>query len=131
MRPEQNGSHFPDDIFNWIFLNENASVSIKISLKFVPKGPITNIPVLFQIMAWHRPGDKPLFEPMMVSSLTHVYVTRPQWVNTISPQQNVQNFAEDFCIFQKEHMYTLILISLNLILNGSIWFKSISHFLNQ
>ena len=32
-------------------------------------------------MAWHRPGDKPLFEPMMVSLLTHICVTRPQWVN--------------------------------------------------
>ena len=32
-------------------------------------------------MAWHQPGDKPLPEPMMVSSLTHICVTRPQWVN--------------------------------------------------
>ena len=31
-------------------------------------------------MAWRRPGDKPLFEPMMVSLLTHICVTRPQWV---------------------------------------------------
>ena len=31
-------------------------------------------------MAWRRPGDKPLSEPMMVSSLTHICVTRPQWV---------------------------------------------------
>ena len=28
--------------------------------------PINNIPTLVQIMAWRRPGDKPLFEPMMV-----------------------------------------------------------------
>ena len=44
---------------------------IKISLKFVPKGPINNIPSLVQIMAWRRPGDKPLSEPMM-ASLTHI-----------------------------------------------------------
>ena len=31
-------------------------------------------------MAWRRPGDKPLYEPMMVRSLTHICVTRPQWV---------------------------------------------------
>ena len=37
--------------------------------------------VLVQIMAWRRPGDKPWFEPMMVSLLTHICVTRPQWVN--------------------------------------------------
>ena len=35
---------FADNIFKWIFLNENVSISIKISLKFVPKGPINNIP---------------------------------------------------------------------------------------
>ena len=80
LRPRQNGRHFADYIFKWIFLNENVRISIKISLKFVPKGPINNIPALVQIMAWHRPGDKPLSEPMMVSLLTHICVTRPQWV---------------------------------------------------
>ena len=39
--------------------------SIKIPLKFVPKGPIDNTPALFQIMAWRRPGDKPSSEPML------------------------------------------------------------------
>ena len=38
LRPGQNGRHFPDDIFKCIFLNENVSISIKISLQFVPKG---------------------------------------------------------------------------------------------
>ena len=55
-----------------------------ISLKFVPKGPINNNPALVQIMAWRRSGDKPLSEPMMVSLLTHICVTRPQWVNSSS-----------------------------------------------
>ena len=31
-------------------------------------------------MAWRRPGDKPLSEPMMVSLPTHICVTQPQWV---------------------------------------------------
>ena len=78
LRPRQNGRHFADDTFNRIFLNENVIVSIKFSLKFVPEGSINNNPTLFQIMAWHRPGDKPLSEPMMVSPLTHVCVTRLQ-----------------------------------------------------
>ena len=81
LRPRQNGRHFPDDIFKWIFLNENVWISINISLKFVPRGPINNIPTLVQVMAWRWPGDKPLSEPMMVSSTTHMCVTRPQWVN--------------------------------------------------
>ena len=38
-------------------------IPIKISLKFVPDGPINNIPALFQITVWRRPGDKPLSEP--------------------------------------------------------------------
>ena len=36
-------------------------------------------------MAWRRPGDKPLSEPMMVSLLTHICVNRPQRVNTKQP----------------------------------------------
>ena len=66
--------------FKCIFLNENVWIPIKISLKFVPKGPINNIPALVQIMAWRRPGDKPLSETVMVRLLTHICVTRPQWV---------------------------------------------------
>ena len=64
--------------FSWI--NENLWISIKISLKFVPKGPNNDIPALAQIMAWRWPGNKPLSEPMMVSLLTHKCVTRPQGV---------------------------------------------------
>ena len=73
-------SSFPD-IFKWIFVNKNVWISIRVSLKFVPKCQINNIPTLVQIMAWRRPGDKPLSEPMMVSLLKHIYITRPQWVN--------------------------------------------------
>ena len=80
LRPRQNGRHFPDDIFKCIFLNENGRISIKISLKFVPKVPITNIPALVPIMAWRRPGAKPLSEPMMVRWPTHICVIRPQWI---------------------------------------------------
>ena len=76
----QNGRHFPDDIFKSIFLNENVWISIKISLKLVTKGPINNILALVQIMAWRRPGDKPLSEPIMINLPTHICVTRPQWV---------------------------------------------------
>ena len=83
LRLRQDGRHFPDDIFKWIFLNKNVWISINISLKFVPRGPIHNIPTLVQVMAWRRPGDKPLSEPMMVRLPTHICVTRPQWVKGI------------------------------------------------
>ena len=76
---ETKWTHFADDTFKRIFINENVRISIDISLKFVPKGLINNISALVQIMAWSRPGDKPLSEPMMVNLLTHICVTPPQW----------------------------------------------------
>ena len=42
----QNGRHFTNDIFRCIFMNEKFSTLIKISVKFVPKVPIDNIPAL-------------------------------------------------------------------------------------
>ena len=80
LRLRLNGRHFPGDIFKWIFLNENVWISINISLKFVPRGPINNIPILVQVMAWRRPGDKPLSEPIMVRFPMHICITRPQWL---------------------------------------------------
>ena len=72
LRPRQNGRRFADDTFKRIFLNENARISIKISLKFVPKGPINNNPTLVQIM---------------IILLTHICVTRPPWVKNWNLQK--------------------------------------------
>ena len=93
LRPRLNRRPFADDILKCIFLNENEWNLPRISLKFVPKVRNNNIPTLVQIMAWRRPGDKPLSEPMMVSLLTHICVTRPQWVNR---QFLVFYFATDY-----------------------------------
>ena len=46
--------HFIEWKYVWIF--------IKISMKFIPMGLITNIPTLDKFMAWHQPGDRPLSE---------------------------------------------------------------------
>ena len=46
LRPRQNSRHFADDNFKLISLNENARISIEISLKFVSKVSINNIPAL-------------------------------------------------------------------------------------
>ena len=51
---------------------------IEMSLKFAPNGAINNIPVLIKIMAWPRPGIKPLSGTIMVSLLTHICVTLPK-----------------------------------------------------
>ena len=71
--PEQNGCHFAGNIFKYIFVNEKFCILINISLKFVPKGQVNNIPPLVQIMAWHRIGDKPLSEPML-TQFTDAYM---------------------------------------------------------
>ena len=97
LRPRQNVRHFADDTFKPIFLNENIRISIQISL--VPKVPINNIPALVQIMAWRRPGDKPLSEPIMVYLLTHICVTRPQWVKS-GPWFNMKMSP---CQYRKSH----------------------------
>ena len=63
--------------FSWMKIHE---ISIKMSLKFIPNGPINNIQALFQIMAWRRLGDKrrrlgakPLSEPI-VAKIPDVYM---------------------------------------------------------
>ena len=111
LRPRQNGRHFTDDTLKLIFLNENVKNSTNISLKFVPKGPINNIPALVEIMACRRSGDKPLCAPMAVSLLMHICVTRPQWVNSLTlpqlpPNPNRQysrfRWLTNCCIMQTE-----------------------------
>ena len=52
------------------------------SLKLVFRGPINNILVLIQIVVWHRPGDKPLSEPMMV--ITDAYMRHSVTINWIA-----------------------------------------------
>ena len=83
LRPSRNGHHFPDDISKRAFLYENARILIKISLNFVPRGPINNISALVQIMAWCWSGNKPLSEPIIVKLPMHICVTRPQWVKPL------------------------------------------------
>ena len=75
-------------IFQTTFSNAFSWMKMfKLRLRFhwslFQKGPMNNIPALVQIMAWRRPGDKPLSEAMMVSILTHICVSRLQWVKYV------------------------------------------------
>ena len=72
--------------FQMHFFDENIWIFINISLTLDHKGQINNIPALVSIMAWRRPGNNPLSEPMTVSLLMHICVTRPQWVYEEGPQ---------------------------------------------
>ena len=84
LMPRQNCRQFPGDIFKYIFLNEIIWISLKFSLRFVPKRRIDNMATLVQIMAWRRETTHYLNQwwLVMVSLLTHICVTRPQWVNS-------------------------------------------------
>ena len=55
------------------FFNDDVWILIMIALKFVPKGPINNTPALVQIIAFHRPGDKPLSDPVMVNLASKIW----------------------------------------------------------
>ena len=61
-----------DDSFRCIFLNENGTIPIQISLKFVLRSPTDNKPALVQVMAWCWTGDKPLPEAML-TKFTETY----------------------------------------------------------
>ena len=65
--------HFQMHFTEWKYMNFEDF--IKISQKFVPRGPINNISALVQVMAWRRPVDKTLSEPMMVSLLMHIHTS--------------------------------------------------------
>ena len=52
--PGQNGRHFADDVFVWIFVNEQFYILIKILLKFVPNSSIDKSQALVYVTAWHR-----------------------------------------------------------------------------
>ena len=102
LRLRQNGRHFTDDIFKCISVNENVRISVKISLNFVPKVRINNIPALVQIMAWCQPGDKPLSEPVMVKLLTHPDFEISNWMHLSIGQVDCKNHLSKCTIHLSE-----------------------------
>ena len=62
-----------DDIFKYIFLNENDRILIQISLKYFTRSPIDYKAALVEVMAWRRKGAKPLPEPIM-TQFTDAYI---------------------------------------------------------
>ena len=84
VRMRQNGRHFADNIFKCIFLNENFWIQIKNSLKFVPKGPINNIPGLF--LACSRACASKVFSLQADCGRVIVYPGLKQWER---PRHNI------------------------------------------
>ena len=71
--PGQNGLHLADDLFKYTYMKQKSCVFIRISLKFIPKGPIDNDSALVLVKACRRAGGKPLPEPML-TQFTDVYM---------------------------------------------------------
>ena len=80
LRTRKNGRHFAGDIFKHIFSNENCCILIRISLKFVPRDPISRYASVGSDDGLAPTRPKPLSEPMLVRLLTHICVTWPRWV---------------------------------------------------
>ena len=59
LRPRQDGRHFADDIFKCIFLMKMLEFRLLFHWSLFPRA-INNIPAMVQLMAWRRPGDKPI-----------------------------------------------------------------------
>ena len=74
LRPRQNGRHFPSDMFNCIFLNENVWISLKMSLKFVPEVRINNVAAFVQIMAWRPPVYWRIYASLGVKLVIYVSI---------------------------------------------------------
>ena len=81
--------------FSWMKMFE---FRLKFHWSFFPRVQLNNIPAMVQIMAWRRPDDKPLYEPMMVNLPTHICVARPQWVKTLRMMMIPQG---RYCIYHK------------------------------
>ena len=93
---------FQKTLSKCIFFSKNVLILLRISLRFVPNGPINNIPALFQIIAWRRPGDKPLSKPMVVGLLAHICDTRSQWVKAYFIASVTYDLIT--CRFQQRYM---------------------------
>ena len=66
-------------IFKDIFVNEIFCVPIQISLTVVHKGPFDNKSVLEQAMAWRRTGNKPLPEPVLTQLTAIMVAFQKKW----------------------------------------------------
>ena len=93
--------------------------------RHVPNVRINNIPALVQIMAWRRPGDKPLTEPMMVSLLAHICVTRPQWVKLLQVAKDLSNNLTKIRMIEQIPNSMIISVSYALLVDiFAVWWKS-------
>ena len=97
LKPKQNCCHFTEFIFNCISWMKIYELCFRFHWNFD-----NNIPALVQIMAWHRPGNKPLSQPMTVSLLMHVSLG---FNELRAPERNVQPKNDLLLTYYLKSMY--------------------------
>ena len=81
------------------------------------------------MMAWHRPGDKPLSEPVMVRLPTHICGNQPQWVTSHPHPYDKATIIFNIWLpnYYVLHRYTFV-IAHGWLTKWSVWDnKSIQH----
>ena len=70
--------HFQLHFLEWKCMNFD-----QVFTEVCSTGPINDIPILVQVMAWRRYGGKPLSEPMIANLLTHIWVNQVSSIRTL------------------------------------------------
>ena len=104
LRPRWNRHHLADDSFTMYWFRSEFHWSL------FPKGPIKNIPALVHRMAWRRPSDKPLSEPMMIISLMHIWLSLGLNELTHCCLNILLTFSNAFCWIDLSHFDFWILL---------------------
>ena len=79
-------------------------------------------------MAWRRPGDKPLSEPTVVSLLTHICVTRPQWVKKLAHWQCMLWIQDNDALYPEHLLHSILLKICAVLVNSFSSEQNCHHF---
>ena len=138
----KNDCHFTDNIFKCIFMNEKFCILLKISLKFVPKGPVDSTPVLVQEMARRPTGKKPYnvdnngirYSVWVAGQLTHLPMQKMIAISQTT-FSNAFSWMKSFVFCLKFHWSLYLRVQLTV---RQCWFRkwlgvqqARSHYLNQ
>ena len=85
-------------------------------------GPVDNESSLVVVMAWHRTGDKPMPDAMIIQCTDAYTRVHASMVNASPPGQNDRHFPDDRFkyIFMNKKFCILIEISLKFVSKGPI-----------
>ena len=93
------------DAFSWM---KSCEFWLKFHWSLFLGVQLTTTEALFWIMVWCRMGDKPLSEPMLTDSLTHIRGTKGRWVNW-TQSTHIQSNAPDYLCIHVVHWCVLLI----------------------